>query len=156
MKIRKIAAMLMATTIIGCAATAMSASAAAYKMKVMKGDVNGDGRIDITDQIIVNNYVIGVKPISKVYKDAADVNWDGEVDIIDVIYIRDHINGRRAIKSGNVLGRNYVSTDDANAIMDHITGKKPLKGAALTRADINSDGYVNIIDYNMLTNYLNK
>lgn len=70
--------------------------------------------------------------------------------------ISNHINGIRAIKSGNVLGRNYVSTDDANAIMDHINGKKALKGAALTRADINSDGHVDIIDYVMLNNYLNK
>ena len=54
------------------------------EVSIMRGDISGDGVIDLTDQIILLDflYVTG-KPISCMK--AADVNDDGEVDLTDCV-----------------------------------------------------------------------
>ena len=49
-----------------------------------KGDINGDGSIDIIDVILCLRMAIGLDPVDK---NLADMNGDGEVDITDVILI---------------------------------------------------------------------
>ena len=51
-------------------------------------------------------------------------------------------------------GDGYVSSKDYNAIRNHITGKKPLKGESLKRADVNNDGYISSKDYNAIRNHI--
>ncbi|RLC70158.1 MAG: hypothetical protein DRI26_07680 [Chloroflexi bacterium] len=50
---------------------------------VHKGDVDGNGTVDITDARWVAEYVVGLRGLSDVQKQAADVNGDGAVDITD-------------------------------------------------------------------------
>ena len=57
-------------------------------------------------------------------------------------------------KRGDVNGDGYVSSKDYNAIRNHITGKKPLKGESLKRADVNNDGYISSKDYNAIRNHI--
>jgi hypothetical protein len=49
-----------------------------------KGDINGDGSIDISDVILCLRMAIGLDPVNV---NLADMNGDGEVDISDVILI---------------------------------------------------------------------
>ena len=49
-----------------------------------KGDINGDGSIDISDVILCLRMAIGLDPVDK---NLADMNGDGEIDIVDVILI---------------------------------------------------------------------
>ena len=49
----------------------------------VKGDVNGDGSVDIADANCCINVILGSEPASK-YEGRADVNNDGSVDIGDV------------------------------------------------------------------------
>ena len=49
-----------------------------------KGDINGDGWIDITDVILCLRQAVG---LDLPQPDLADINGDGEVDITDVILI---------------------------------------------------------------------
>jgi len=49
----------------------------------IKGDVNGDGFVDITDVNVILNIILGNDEASK-YDGRADVNGDGNVDITDV------------------------------------------------------------------------
>ncbi|MCM8809458.1 MAG: dockerin type I domain-containing protein, partial [Candidatus Omnitrophica bacterium] len=52
--------------------------------EVVKGDINKDGHIDISDVILCLRMVIGLDPVDI---ETADMNGDGEVDITDVIKI---------------------------------------------------------------------
>lgn len=55
-------------------------------LKVLLGDLNHDGIIDINDAIIFAN-AFGSKPQDKRWNPEADMNNDGQVDIIDLIQI---------------------------------------------------------------------
>ncbi|MCS7179839.1 MAG: dockerin type I repeat-containing protein, partial [bacterium] len=48
-----------------------------------KGDINGDGEIDITDVILCLRMAIGLNPFDPI----GDMNSDGEIDITDVIKV---------------------------------------------------------------------
>ena len=47
------------------------------------GDVNGDGYVNITDAVVLSNYILGNTP-EVFYEDAADVNSDNDINITDV------------------------------------------------------------------------
>lgn len=60
--------------------------------QTLLGDVNNDGRVDVTDYIGVANYILGSTP--KVFHlDAADVNRDGQIDVSDYIGVANIILG---------------------------------------------------------------
>ena len=64
-----------------------------FKDRVVKGDVNGDGSVDIADAICIVNHIVG-KPTSVFVDAAADVNDDGAVDIADAVRIVNLIVGK--------------------------------------------------------------
>lgn len=213
MKFNKIAAFLMASVMTAGAMTAMGASAGEYYVKVMKGDIDGNGRITSEDTDLVLKHINGKKSLGNRFK-TADVNWDGKVDIEDAVEIVNkinikgdiddsgvwsvndanrilkHIRGEKALKgddlkkadfnsdkvidivdvsavnglrgkaagykAGNVLGENYITSADTEAIMKHIKGKRALDDEEFVRADVNKDGKVDIVDYNMIFDYISK
>ena len=55
-------------------------------LKIIPGDVNGDGVVDIYDAIAAAN-AFGSTPSSPNWNPAADLNGDGQVDIFDIIII---------------------------------------------------------------------
>ena len=60
---------------------------------VLKGDVNGDGTVDIADAVAVVNHVVG-KANTSFVEQAADVNGDGVVNIADVVRIVNLVLGK--------------------------------------------------------------
>lgn len=52
----------------------------------VKGDVNNDGKVTITDAVGVVNYILG-NPAKDFNEDAADVNGDGNITITDAVGI---------------------------------------------------------------------
>ena len=52
--------------------------------EVIPGDVNGDGRVDVTDVSMTISHILGNLPSSELIFQAADVNNDGRVDVTDV------------------------------------------------------------------------
>lgn len=48
-----------------------------------KGDVNGDGKIDISDLNLLVNTLVGLDTLSK-YDNRADINGDGKADVSDI------------------------------------------------------------------------
>ena len=47
----------------------------------LKGDVNGDGKVNVSDVTKLINMILGIIPTNQ---DAADVNADGKVNVSDV------------------------------------------------------------------------
>ena len=59
----------------------------------VKGDANGDGKVDIADAVCIVNHVVG-KPTPAFNIKAADANGDGSVDIADAVRIVNLIVGK--------------------------------------------------------------
>ena len=65
---------------------------------VVTGDVNGDGRITITDVVALQSHVVGKQELTGAYKEAADLNGDGKVTITDVVKAARVIVGKDSIR----------------------------------------------------------
>ena len=73
-----------------------NSSTITYKVAV-KGDVNGDGKISISDYAKVKSHILGVARVDNEYLKAADANGDGKVSIADYAKIKSHILGTSKI-----------------------------------------------------------
>ena len=71
-------------------------------MESIKGDVNGDGEVDIADAVCIVNYVVG-KPNAAFIEAAADVDGDGVVDIADAVRIVNLVVGKITALSRQML-----------------------------------------------------
>ena len=63
----------------------------------IKGDANGDGKINVTDVAIVAAQVKGIKPLDAGALKRADVNGDGKINVTDVSKIAAHVKGIRPL-----------------------------------------------------------
>jgi len=64
----------------------------------LKGDVNGDGRINSLDLMLVKRHILGLEKLDGEAFNAADVNGDGKVNSVDAMRIQRHILGIETIK----------------------------------------------------------
>lgn len=69
---------------------------------VMKGDVNGDGDVDIADAVCIVNHVVG-KANTTFMEAVADANGDGDIDIADAVHIVNLVVGKINVLSRPVL-----------------------------------------------------
>ncbi|MBE6874078.1 MAG: dockerin [Ruminococcus albus] len=63
-----------------------------------KGDVNGDGRINVSDISLAAGQVKGIKMLSAACLRRADVNKDSYVNVTDISLLSAHVKGIRKIK----------------------------------------------------------
>ena len=70
------------------------------------GDVNFDGSLDITDVILLVNFVLGTTPTEEEAL-TADFNQDGIINILDVITLVGEILGTSFSQSVNWLEENF-------------------------------------------------
>ena len=59
----------------------------------VKGDVDGDGVIDLADAVLVINHYVG-KPVASFIDKAADVDGDGVIDLADAVLIINYYVGK--------------------------------------------------------------
>ncbi len=64
---------------------------------VVKGDVNGDGKIFATDYVKVKNHIMNKTNLSGAYLEAADINNDNKIYATDYVQIKNHIMGKNEI-----------------------------------------------------------
>ena len=64
---------------------------------VVKGDVNGDGKITLTDVVALQSHVLEKKKLEGAYREAADLNGDGSVSLTDVVKAARVIIGKDTI-----------------------------------------------------------
>jgi hypothetical protein len=60
---------------------------------VIKGDVNGDGKVDTLDYISVRLHLLGISNVEEAYFDAANINGDTGVNTLDYIALRLYLLG---------------------------------------------------------------
>ncbi len=65
---------------------------------VIKGDVNGDGKISALDYVKVRNHLDKKSTLVSAYLKAGDASNDGKVSALDYVKIRNHLDGKSAIK----------------------------------------------------------
>jgi len=63
---------------------------------VLKGDVNGDGQINVVDALFVAQYTVGLRQLNSNQLAAADVNCDVQVTVVDALFIAQYTVGLRA------------------------------------------------------------
>lgn len=71
--------------------------------KVLPGDANGDGSIDVTDIVGIANSILG-RPSESFDAVAADVNGDGSVDVTDIVVVANIILHDGGTNAANVRG----------------------------------------------------
>ena len=64
---------------------------------IIRGDTNGDGKINITDYAIVKRSIQGKTSLNSATKISSDVNKDGKVNITDYAIIKRSIQGQTTI-----------------------------------------------------------
>ena len=65
--------------------------------KYVRGDVNGDGKIDEADTLAIQKHITDKSPLKGVSLEASDLNGDGRVNSLDVLFIKKHIEGKYSI-----------------------------------------------------------
>ena len=58
---------------------------------VIKGDINGDGRISIVDLARVQRHLLEIDILQGAYAQAADINGDGRLSIVDLARVQRHL-----------------------------------------------------------------
>ena len=67
-----------------------------FSLDVYKGDANEDGITDVTDIVVIANYILG-QGSNAINTTAADVNGDGVIDVTDIVGVANLIlNGNSA------------------------------------------------------------
>lgn len=103
MKMKKVLSLIMSVLMLVSLALAPSA---ALQPSYTLGDVNGDGKINAKDSLIIRKCIAGL--ITDVPIEAADVSGDGNIDMKDVLLVRKHI-ARIITIVGRPITDNYLS-----------------------------------------------
>lgn len=61
---------------------------------IIKGDVNGDGRITQLDLFLIRAHLLESVPLTEKSFIAADINDDGKISISDLVFVRMHLLGQ--------------------------------------------------------------
>jgi plastocyanin len=56
---------------------------------LLQGDVNGDGKVDITDLVLVASRFLATSGMPQ-YNSSADLDQDGIIDIVDLVLVSSH------------------------------------------------------------------
>ena len=67
------------------------ASNTTIKTQTYKGDINEDGKVNITDVALINAHVKKTKILTGNDLERADINGDGKVNITDVALVNAHV-----------------------------------------------------------------
>lgn len=66
--------------------------------KTTKGDVNGDGKVNVSDITMVAAHIKNEKPLTKEQQENADINKDGKINVADLSAIAAQVKGIKPLK----------------------------------------------------------
>ena len=64
---------------------------------IIKGDINGDGKIDFRDSDLLTAHMLGLEILTGDSFEAADINGDGLADVLDLAELKLHLLGVKII-----------------------------------------------------------
>lgn len=64
---------------------------------IIKGDINSDGKISISDLAMIKAKLLGTNSLNSIYYEAADINKDGKISIADLAMVKAHLLGTSKI-----------------------------------------------------------
>ena len=140
-KITKLLSVVLVATLLATAFT-FTTSAASL------GDVNGDGRVTVTDAKLILRSIAKTKTLSEAQNKAADVNGDGNVTTVDAKWVLQIVAGSRNEDGTENKVQNQISWDYENnrAYFTASTGEvvefpinSSLDGSTLTNIVENED-----------------
>lgn len=132
-----------------------SASALGLPMPEGKGDLNGDGKSNYYDWILVRNAILGMSPITENAFEQADVNDDGKVNQIDLNYF----NSLAPVPSvwGDINNDGIFNSVDLAYFRSYLLGIEIPYEPVYRKEyiwDVNCDGKIDSIDFANLRGYL--
>lgn len=147
-KTKKIIAIIMLLVMLGISIISSSTYAATRTV----GDVNGDGKINVTDIIKVAAYLKGYKKLKDEEIKVADVDENGELNQDDITLMSLRIKNKKVFPSetrkGDINLDGKVNVTDLVVMAAHIKSKRTFKYEFYkNQADLNGDGKVNISDF---------
>ena len=97
---------LMAVTLAAAAASAqLTCMGAKAAPMLIRGDLNRDDRVNISDIVIMKNYLLGRYGLNETQYIASDINEDGETDSLDLTALQEMIiNSINRLPSGTWIG----------------------------------------------------
>lgn len=85
---------------------------------LVRGDANGDGRVDISDVVALVNHLKGSAAISLTSRPGADANGDGRIDISDVVTVINMIHNGRIEGGATINNWTYQGGDSQEFTID--------------------------------------
>ncbi len=121
-----------------------------------RGDANGDGRVDLSDSVVISNLIQGAGAAACL--DAADVNDDGAVNTIDRTTLLDWLyNGGRAPAAPGPFSAGADPTADSLGCGSSSNlGGLVASVTRFVRGDANGDGKVDQSDAIAISTHLNS
>jgi len=98
------------------------------------GDINGDGRIDVKDVVLIQKHILGKISLTAQQREVADVNGDGLLDARDVALMM-----QRSIGKISTFPLQVNKVDDVNLTVYYGTAQSNINFPATVSATI-SDG----------------
>lgn len=147
-KTKKIIATIMLLIMLGITIVSTNTYAATKTV----GDINGDGKINVTDIVKVAAYLKGYKKLNDEEIKAADVDGNGELNQDDITLMSLRIKNKKLFPSetrkGDINLDGKVNVTDLVVMAAHIKSKRTFKYEFYkNQADLNGDGKVNISDF---------
>ena len=107
-------------------ALTMAFSVCAISASAINGDVNGDGKVNVTDISIIAAHVKGKKLLNDERKARADVNGDGKINISDITFVAAHVKGKRLLKEEPALNKRALVEYDFGMFKEAVGGEYEL------------------------------
>lgn len=133
-----------------------------------KGDIDGDGDIDVNDACMALKIAVELDDDGIRFPERADVNGDGNVNSADALWILQHktvsieytlelqtiINEIELHEKGDINGDGDITLDDAVLVLKYSVGIEDANIRYPEKCDITNDGNVNSADALAILKYL--
>ena len=125
--------------------------------QILKGDANGDGKVNAKDAELMQLYIIGLK--SNINFQNSDVNGNGKITMADVCAVELAVQDKEANitkLSGDLNGDGTIDDRDYKSLQSYFDDSYCAEDFIRKNADVNGDGEITKADMQSLQNILDE